>query len=117
MSCSCTYLLSQQFKFVGPGLYVGQSVADLSGLLSHASGSFCDGGQSAISQLLDLDIQRRQVGAALQLRCWETGGEQRQNGTSFTSVNTQTEIILNNYTVGLTTCDRDSLGSCGFLLH
>lgn len=98
------YLLSQQFKFDDPGLYVRQSVTDLSGLLSHASGSFRDGGQSAVSQLLDLDIQRRQVGAAFQLRCWETGGKQRQNWD--TSVNIQTEILLNNYTVRLTTYDH-----------
>lgn len=73
----CTYLLSQDFKFVRPGLYVRQSVADLSGLLSHASRSFLDGGQAAVSQLFDLEVQRCQVGAPLQLRHFETGGEQR----------------------------------------
>ncbi len=74
----CSYLLSQHFQFVRPGLDVRQGVTDLHGLLSHASGSVLNGGQSAVSQLLELDVQRCQVGAALQLRCWKTKAERRQ---------------------------------------
>lgn len=71
------YLLSQCFQFVCPGLDVGQRVADLSGLLSHASGSSLNGFQAIVSQLLDLDVQRCQVGAALQLRSWVAEGDPR----------------------------------------
>lgn len=81
-----TYLLSQHFKFVCPGLYIRQSVSNLSGLLSHASGSFLDGFQSTVPQLFDLDVQWCQIGVALQLRCWETGEDSRQPGTEFGSL-------------------------------
>ena len=82
----CSYLLSQHFKFVRPGLDVGQSVTDLSGLFSHTSGPVPDRGQSAVSQLLDLDVQRCQVGASLQLRCWVTAGEQRRTWDSIGTI-------------------------------
>lgn len=91
-SLLCLYLLSQHFQFFCPGLDVRQSVTDFCGLLSHASGSVHDGRQSAVSQLLDLDIQRCQVGAALQLRCWETEGA-KQNFIHFSQ---NIDITLNN---------------------
>lgn len=75
----CLYLFSQRFELFYPGLQIGQSVTDLSGLLSHASGSIFDAGQSPVSQLLDLDVQSCQVGVALELRCWETQGKQTQS--------------------------------------
>lgn len=87
-TCECDlpqatlYLLSQQLQFFSPGLDVGQGVTDLCRLLSHASGSFPDGVQGAVSQLLELEVQGCQVGAALKLRSLEAGGRARNKSGS-----------------------------------
>lgn len=69
------YLFSQCSQFFCPGLDVGQRLTDVYGLLPHASGSVPDVFQTVVSQLLELDVQRGQVGAALQLRGWVAEGE------------------------------------------
>lgn len=76
-SASSSYLFCQLFEFVHPFLYVCQCVSDLHGLLSHASGLIPDGRRGTVSQLLDLDVQLGQVGAALQIGYWETGRKSR----------------------------------------
>lgn len=116
MSLVCRlYLFSQRFKFVRPGLEVSQSITDLPGLLSHASGSVPDGAQSVVSQLLDLDVQRCQVGTALQIRCWEAEEEHRKKKKHSELLNPLLYFFL--YLVKLFFFFPDSPGFIGFLLH
>lgn len=66
---SVVHLFGKRCEFVRPRLDVGQSVGNVLGILSHAYGCLLDALQAVVSQLLELDVQGRQVGAALQLRC------------------------------------------------